>query len=94
MDAGFVRRPQSDDNDTRRKAAMALLGRLLFMPIEQEVEMLKNFSHDANFGTKGLIQMSDLDLRRSQHPAPAASSTPETPSACTCRASCSSSACR
>lgn len=57
----FVRTPRSDDGDSRRRAAMAVIGRLLMMPVEQEVEMLKHFNHDANFGVQDMLQLSDLE---------------------------------
>ncbi|WP_395328287.1 HAD family hydrolase [Novosphingobium sp. BL-8H] len=57
----FVRAPRSDDSETRRRSAMGVLARLLMMPIDQEVQMLQHFNHDANFGVADMIQMSDLE---------------------------------
>ncbi len=59
--SAFVKPPRSDNADTRRRAAMGVLGRLLMMPVEQEVEMLKDFSHDANFGVQDMVEMSNLE---------------------------------
>ncbi len=60
-EGAFVRRPLSDEPETRRRAAMGVLARLLMMPIGTEVEMLRTFSHDANFGMEDMLEMSDLD---------------------------------
>ncbi|TCM17751.1 hypothetical protein EDF56_10593 [Novosphingobium sp. PhB165] len=59
--SAFVKPPRSDNAESRRMAAMGVIGRLVTMPIDQEVELLKTFSHDANFGVDDLIQMSDLE---------------------------------
>lgn len=61
FERAFVRLPRSHDADTQRKAAMGTLARLLMMPVAAEVEMLKSFSHDANFGADVTLQMSDLE---------------------------------
>lgn len=58
---GFVQPPRSDDGDSRRRAAMGVISRLLLMPVEAEVDMLKTFSHDANFGVDDMLEMSNLE---------------------------------
>lgn len=57
----FVRLPLSHDADSQRRAAMGTLARALMMPVAAEVEMLKGFTHDANFGGDLTLQMADID---------------------------------
>lgn len=51
----------SDTKDARRSAAAAILARLLFLPIEQEVELLRDFYHDMNLGTDAATGLLDLE---------------------------------
>ena len=51
--------PLSDDADGRRRTAMSVLTRLLFLPLASEVEMLENFQHDVNLGTGTMVPMMD-----------------------------------
>ncbi|WP_395391281.1 HAD family hydrolase [Novosphingobium sp. BL-8A] len=56
---GFVNPPRSNDKDSRRRAAMAVLSRLLLMPVEAEVGIFSNFRHDANFGVDAMLEMAN-----------------------------------
>jgi FMN phosphatase YigB (HAD superfamily) len=58
-DAGVHRPPASDDETSRRAMAAATLGRLLFLPIAEEVAMFRAFEHDVNLGTDDLFQLLD-----------------------------------
>jgi FMN phosphatase YigB (HAD superfamily) len=57
--AGIHRAPASDDAAARRSMAAAILGRLLFLPIAEEVAMFRAFEHDVNLGTDDLCQLLD-----------------------------------
>jgi FMN phosphatase YigB (HAD superfamily) len=59
--AGMHRRPQSDDMVARRQMAGAILSRLLFMPIESEIQLFEQFDHDVNLGTNVMIKLLDHD---------------------------------
>lgn len=56
-----VEPPRSDDADGRRRTAVAVLARLLFLPLASEVEMLEDFEHDVNFGTGQMVPMMDFE---------------------------------
>ncbi len=52
-----------------RDTGAALLGRFLFLPSREEVEVLNDFQHDVNLGTKDLLRLFDpeqatIGLRR------------------------------
>jgi FMN phosphatase YigB (HAD superfamily) len=69
-DAGIHRAPASDDEHARRSMAAAILARLLFLPIAEEVAMFQAFEHDVNLGTDDQFALLDPDeagvgLRRS-----------------------------
>src|SRR3546814_5215307 len=49
--AGFHRQPQSDDAESRRRMAAAILARLLFLPIESEVALFERFDQDVKIGS-------------------------------------------
>lgn len=57
----FHRAPASDDEDGRRRMALAILGRLLFLPQPEEVEVFTPFQHDVNLGTDDLVGIVDHD---------------------------------
>lgn len=59
--AGVVRPAGSDTAEARRRMCVALLARLLFLPMESEVHLLGAFEHDVNLGTDDMIRMLDLD---------------------------------
>src|SRR3546814_20628499 len=72
--AGFHRQPQSDDAESRRRMAAAILARLLFMPIESEVALFERFDQDVNLGTSQMIKLLDTNeaaegLRRRRLPS-------------------------
>ncbi len=60
-DAGFVSPPRSDTPDARRRMAIASLARLLFLPVDSEVQVLSDFDHDVNLGTSDLLKFIDVD---------------------------------
>lgn len=45
--------------ETVRDTGAALLGRFLFLPSREEVEVLNDFHHDVNLGTKDLLRLFD-----------------------------------
>jgi len=57
--AAMVRPPASDDSDARRRMGAAMLARLLFLPLESEVAVLRDFHHDVNLGTKDMVRLVD-----------------------------------
>jgi FMN phosphatase YigB (HAD superfamily) len=59
-DAGFVKAPLSDTPESRRRMATASLARLLFLPVESEVQVLSDFDHDVNLGTSDLLKFVDV----------------------------------
>ena len=60
-DAGFVKAPVSDTAETRRRMATASLARLLFLPVDSEVQVLSDFDHDVNLGTSDLLKFVDVE---------------------------------
>ncbi|WP_298675481.1 HAD family hydrolase [uncultured Sphingomonas sp.] len=63
-DAAFHRPPAADQSDARRRMALAILGRLLFMPQPDEVAIFSRFEHDVNLGTDDLVGMVDQEGAR------------------------------
>jgi FMN phosphatase YigB (HAD superfamily) len=59
VEAGIHRPAASDGADARRQAAAAVLSRLLFMPVEAEVELFAAFDHDVNLGTQEVVRLLD-----------------------------------
>jgi hypothetical protein len=49
------------DADAWRMAAGAALARLLFLPTEPELEVLRCFDHDVNLGTDAVVPLVDAD---------------------------------
>jgi FMN phosphatase YigB (HAD superfamily) len=60
-DCGFERPPASDTPEARRRMAAAILGRLLYLPTETEVEVFSEFRHDINLGSDDMIDMLDIE---------------------------------
>lgn len=58
-DAAMLKRPASDDMTARRRMAGSILTRLLFMPLDHEIELFTSFDHDVNLGTKVMIPLLD-----------------------------------
>lgn len=58
-DAGMFKKPASDDVTARRRMAGAILTRLLFLPLDHEIELFTSFDHDVNLGTKVMIPLLD-----------------------------------
>src|SRR3546814_11436202 len=59
--AGFHRQPQSDDAESRRRMAAAILARLLFMPIESEGALFERFDQDVNLGPSQMTKLPDTN---------------------------------
>jgi FMN phosphatase YigB (HAD superfamily) len=59
-DIGFAKAPASDTPETRRRMATASLARLLFLPVESEVQVLSDFDHDVNLGTSDMLKFIDV----------------------------------
>jgi FMN phosphatase YigB (HAD superfamily) len=57
--SAVVRPPASSDADASRRTSLAVLARLLFLPLADEVTLLENFQHDVNMGTDVQIRMVD-----------------------------------
>ncbi|WP_294390133.1 HAD family hydrolase [uncultured Sphingomonas sp.] len=64
--AGMHRPPASDDADCRRRHAAAVLARLLYLPMAEEVALLKRFDHDVNLGTKALVKLVNSEASGEQ----------------------------
>lgn len=60
-DAGVHTVPATDGPECRRRMAAAILGRLLFLPMDSEIALLEGFSHDVNLGTDDMIRLLDHD---------------------------------
>lgn len=58
-EAGFISLPVSDTAETRRQMCVALLTRLLFLPMDSEIALLGDFAHDVNLGTDEMVGMLD-----------------------------------
>jgi hypothetical protein len=56
-----ARIPLPGDADAWRQAATAALARLLFMPMPEELEVLRCFDHDVNLGTEDVVPLLDAD---------------------------------
>jgi FMN phosphatase YigB (HAD superfamily) len=57
--AAVHRPPASDDAEARRRMAMAILARLLFLPQAEEIALFGAFEHDVNLGTDDLLELVD-----------------------------------
>jgi hypothetical protein len=51
----------SGDADAWRMAAAGALARLLFLPTEAEIDVLRCFDHDVNLGTEDVVPLVDAD---------------------------------
>ena len=61
-DAAFIRPPHSDNADTQRQAAAAVLTRLMFLPLPHEIDVLASFEHDVNLGSAGTVKLFDTGV--------------------------------
>ncbi len=59
MGRGWATIPSSWDSDCARQMTAASLSRLLFLPVEREVDIFENFNHDVNLGTKDMLKFID-----------------------------------
>jgi FMN phosphatase YigB (HAD superfamily) len=57
--AGFHTRPRSLDAEAERACAAAALARLMFFPMQAELELLLSFEHDINLGTDQTLDLFD-----------------------------------
>jgi FMN phosphatase YigB (HAD superfamily) len=57
-----LRAPASADAQAHRQAAAAALGRLLFLPSPGELEALKSFEHDVNWGSEEALKLFDPQI--------------------------------
>ena len=64
-DAAVVRRAARDTVGNRRRAAVASLGRLMFLPQPRELAVLSDFEHDVNLGTDSLVGLFDPAVAQS-----------------------------
>ncbi|MET0241000.1 MAG: HAD family hydrolase [Sphingobium sp.] len=60
-DTGVVKPAASDNAEARRRMCVAILARLLFLPMASEVALFADFAHDVNLGTDDMLQMLDRD---------------------------------
>jgi FMN phosphatase YigB (HAD superfamily) len=60
-DEGVLHPPASDTPEARRRMATAALARLLFLPVESEVQVLSDFDHDVNLGTSETFKFVDTE---------------------------------
>jgi FMN phosphatase YigB (HAD superfamily) len=60
--AAIWRAPASLDARSEREAAAAALARLLFLPSASELEVLKSFQHDMNWGSDEAVKLFDQAL--------------------------------
>lgn len=63
---GIDRAATSDDDDARRQMAIAVLGRLLFLPSNEEVEIFRSFDHDVNLGVGDMVKLVDVESSSGQ----------------------------
>lgn len=56
---GMARPPKSSTPDHNRRANAAILARFLTLPLAEETEILRDFYHDVNLGTKAVEQLLD-----------------------------------
>jgi hypothetical protein len=60
-DRQVVRQADSHGAEARRRAATAILGRLMFLPQGHELDVISQFEHDVNLGTAGTVGLFDPD---------------------------------
>ncbi len=58
---GVLHPAASDTAEARRRMATAALARMLFLPVESEVEVLSDFDHDVNLGTDEMLKFVDIE---------------------------------
>lgn len=58
-DRAVVRQADGHGDDTRRRAAAAILARLMFLPQAHELDVITQFEHDVNLGTAGTVKLFD-----------------------------------
>jgi FMN phosphatase YigB (HAD superfamily) len=59
--APWLRAPHAATINATREAAAAILARLLFLPLESELETLAAFEHDVNLGGGEMVPLFDRD---------------------------------
>src|SRR3546814_6349702 len=58
----FERPPRSDTLQTQRDTAAAILARFMFLPMNDEIEVLERFEHDVNLGTQCRVKLFDKSI--------------------------------
>jgi len=58
-DRVVVREANPHATEAGRRSAAAILGRLLFLPQRQELDVIARFEHDVNLGTAGTVKLFD-----------------------------------
>lgn len=56
-----VRQSNTNATDVDRRSAVAIMGRLMFLPQKHELEVIAEFDHDVNLGTEGTVKLFDPD---------------------------------
>jgi FMN phosphatase YigB (HAD superfamily) len=59
-----IRRAAPHDAQMWRRAAAAVLGRLMYMPMPQELAVLGEFEHDLNLGVDNTVALFDSEIAR------------------------------
>ncbi|MBC9032527.1 HAD family hydrolase [Sphingomonas sp. JC676] len=60
----FVRHAVPDEATMWRRGAAAVLGRLMFIPMPQELAVLAEFEHDVNLGVDDTVALFDADIAK------------------------------
>jgi FMN phosphatase YigB (HAD superfamily) len=60
----FIRSAVPDEATLWRRGAAAVMGRLMFMPLQHELSVLAEFEHDVNLGVDDTVGLFDQDLAR------------------------------
>ena len=57
-----VRQRNPHSGEAARRSAAAVLSRLMFLPQQHELDVIKQFDHDVNLGTEGVVRLFDPDI--------------------------------
>lgn len=60
--AATIRTAMPDEIDVWRQASAAALGRLMFLPLPGELEVIERFEHDVNLGTTRTVPLFDREI--------------------------------
>ena len=64
FDAAVARWPSVADSRAWQTTAAGLLGRLLFLPSQEEIDLVSGFEHDVNMGVSDKVTLFDPDAAR------------------------------